>query len=129
MALGCHYNYFHEMYTSGEVATLVGVSQMESFVMVFCVVLTFLLLFSGNVSVKKDLWSYPFRREYSHSGSAFCGLHTLSLKCIIIFYLVSGGISLSSTLGGVLQGGKRLGLLRANRTDFVPLFFLPVKKK
>ena len=34
---------------------------------------------------KKDLWSYPFRREYSHSGFAFCGLHTLSLKYIIIF--------------------------------------------
>ena len=72
---------------------------------------------------------FNFRREYSHSGFAFCGLHTLSLKYIIIFYLVSGRILLSSKLGGVLQGGKRLGLLRANRTDFVPLFFLPVKKK
>ena len=78
---------------------------------------------------KKDLWSYPFRREYSHSGFAFCGLHTLSLKHIIIFYLVSRRTLLSSKLGDVLQWGKGLGLLRANRTDFVLLFFLPVKKK
>lgn len=110
-------------------AALAGVSQMESFVMIFSVVLKFLLLFSGNVSVSKDLWSYPFRREYSHSDFAFCSLHALSPKYIIVFYLVSGRILLSSKLGGVLQGGKGLGLLRANRTDFVPLSFLPVRKK
>lgn len=53
----------------------------------------------------------------------------LSLKDIIIFYLVSGRSLSSSELDGVLQRRKGLGLLRANRIDFVPLFFLPVKKK
>ena len=72
--------------------------------MVFCVVLTFLLLFSGNVSIKKDLWSFLILGENIHTlVLPSCGLHTLSLKYIIIFYLVSGRILLSSKLGGVLQ--------------------------
>ena len=62
---------------------------------------------------KKDLWFYPFRREYSHSGFAFCGLHTLSVKYIIIFYLVSRRTLLSSKLGDVLQWGKGIRALQS----------------
>lgn len=51
----------------------------------------------------------PIFKERIFTLILLCGLHTLSPKYIIIFYLVSGRILLSSKLGGVLQGGKGLG--------------------